>query len=345
MADTKATLLRGGDFLGRLESDGSVHGVRGRLGSVTLSGEVKDVNGTVIGSVDDTGLLMTASGDLCGTVDESGNVWAGDETLGQVTVAVFGECSQVAGGSTTRGGAALFFLLRDEPALSLASARDGETPHRNTVPQALPPARKSKRLAYSLAHVAVFGGLALGLWWLGASTVNRVQAGMRQGERRRDEEQARAQRAAATVASSTPPPASSPASPEDILKNQYTRMDAAYNRRDADAFYKYHADDWRFVNKDGSSDTMRQAKKYMVMRFSPSHPKRFLFCSIAERVVSMEASGDNVRRAVIEQTVMTESIAKGRNRTEIRQEDTWRKEGDNWRCARSRILSRNATPL
>ncbi len=122
-------------------------------------------------------------------------------------------------------------------------------------------------------------------------------------------------------------------------------MDAAYNRRDADGYYARHAGDWRFVNSDGSTDDLRAAKKYLSMRLSRDHPKRFLSCSITESIVSLEARGGDEYRVVVDQTVLTETAAKGRNRTRIRQEDTWRRDGGDWLCARSRIVSRQATRL
>lgn len=344
-----ATLFRDGNYLGRLDPNGVVTGVRGRMGMVTSQGEVRDAEGMVRGSADESGLLLNAAGDMCGMVDASGSVWAGDEMLGQVV-----------GTGVNHGGAALLFLLRDEPAVSLTAEPmdsgkdDGYTLRRDREPvrvvAALPPKPKSNRVVYGFAHFAVLGGILWGLYlsvgW-GMNTYKKSVASTPSVPARSSNEMPTASNTNRNPGTqrSTRIQQTPKANTETVLARQYASMDGAYNRRDTGGFYAHHASDFRFVNTDGGTDNLPRSKQYMGMRFSPNHPKRFLSCSISQRVVSVKAVSSTKCRAVINQIVFTETEAKGKTRTEIRQEDTWRNDGGHWRCVRSHILSRKATQL
>ncbi len=144
---------------------------------------------------------------------------------------------------------------------------------------------------------------------------------------------------------STPVPAapvSDLSSAVSAIKSVYASSDAAYGRRDAQGHMAYAASEWTFVDKDGSKETRSDSLRYFEKRFSNTDPKRVVECHIETKVLESPAprfeNGDLV--AVISVSANSTDAQGKHLRVSATQEDRWRKVSGEWKCVRSKIISR-----
>lgn len=147
------------------------------------------------------------------------------------------------------------------------------------------------------------------------------------------------------VHSSTPvpvAPVSDLSSAVSAIKSVYASSDAAYGRRDAQGHMAYAASEWTFVDKDGSKETRSDSLRYFEKRFSNTDPKRVVECHIETKVLESPAprfeNGDLV--AVISVSANSTDAQGKHLRVSATQEDRWRKVSGEWKCVRSKIISR-----
>lgn len=315
---------REGRVVGQMTDAGAVQSGYGPAGRVAEDGKVYDPLGNLSGIVDGTGLLFTTTGEMAGHVDPEGNVWLGERLLGRV-----------AGSAPKRAAGALRFLL-------LEPARPPTPPAPLPPPAALPPTpaaatRKPTPAgdgppASSGGETAIVAVASLALigffFWLLPQVTKPSAPPPRHSY-------------AAPMA--TPAAVSRPVSTRATIEARYRGMDTAYTARNSDLFFLHHDFHWKFHDLDGTVTNLRQARDYHEMRFSSSGKNRFLSCSMTERIESYRARGNEVVVKVA-QEVRTRT-RQGRKRTDIRQEDTWRKHSGDWWCVRSRLISRRVTTL
>lgn len=137
-------------------------------------------------------------------------------------------------------------------------------------------------------------------------------------------------------------PVSDLSSAVSAIKSVYASSDAAYGRRDAQGHMAYAASEWTFVDKDGSKETRSDSLRYFEKRFSNTDPKRVVECHIETKVLESPAprfeNGDLV--AVISVSANSTDAQGKHLRVSATQEDRWRKVSGEWKCVRSKIISR-----
>ena len=137
-------------------------------------------------------------------------------------------------------------------------------------------------------------------------------------------------------------PVSDLSSAVSAIKTVYVSSDAAYGRRDAQGHMAYAASEWTFLDKDGSKETRSDSLRYFEKRFSTTNPKRVVECHIETKVLESPAprfeNGDLV--AVISVSANSTDAQGKHLRVSATQEDRWRRVSGEWKCVRSKIISR-----